>query len=292
MNAVDLKSVLMIGSFCLALPACSAHFDAPNAANLGNESANKVTEAPRLDGEWVSVCIRETSFTSLQYRLKYIGEQVERRTDRFTESNVCQGKVTAGSVVKATFSAIRQYGPGHYQLEYRSSDALKYQFVRAEGEKLWMGPEHYFRDLADDAKIEMRRALSLPPHTGPAVLATEWRNARYAFCSNQGYATLIDLSRSDLQEGMVRSPRAKVWNCHRSPVTVWRDLDAGRITGGRESFELRLTGFTDIQINHSGYAGAYKQFPFGESNIGGNSGECFFIQDDNVRGLNFASACE
>lgn len=291
-RVLTLKSILLLGTLCASLMACSAQFESPIGGSTAAESINKVTEAPKIEGDWVSVCIRETSFTSLQYRLKFAADQVERRTDRYPESNACQGKVTPGQPAKASFRAIRQYGPGHYQLEYRSSSELKFQYVKAESNKLWMSTEHYVRDLANDTAIEMKQALALPPHTGAAILATDWRNARFAFCSNQGYATLIDLSRSDLQEGLIRAPRAKVWGCNRTPATEWRNLDAGRLIGGRENFELKLTGFTDILINHSGYVGTYKQFPYGSSNVGGNSGECFFIQDDNVKGLNFTYGCE
>ena len=297
---IQLSSFLarkILSSLALAVIAgCAPQIDVPTINTGDSGESAKVTQAPQLEGSWTTGCTVNSSSPNDGTRKQFTfhGEELVRETYHYTNSPKCESTPVVIPQEAVHVLPITQSKDGIYQLEYTYTSGPQtpavYQYVKIADGKMYLSGEHYVRGIADKLTTILTRVADVPS-TGPATKATSWSNAKYVLCSNQGIATLIDLSSSNLVSQSVRSPRFKQWRCYSTPPVAWQEMNGGSFTATTRTFTLSLQARDRIDIHESGFSGTYKQFPYAYSTVFGNSGECFFIQSQATQNLNFDFGC-
>lgn len=137
--------------------------------------------------------------------------------------------------------------------------------------------------------VSLTFALPMIAQAEDGRLAVSWRNVKYMFCENQGRATFVDFTNSDLSTGVIQPSKMWVRRCN-------SEGPGSEVTFTTAQFTIRANGQYVIELEKSNSStlnveGSYQmRFPRGYSDADGNSGTCFLLGNPGTQ--NLSSYCE
>lgn len=296
----------------LALSACSAKVSGDGGAIPAPPQfmdPKPTIQGPAVSGHWVSQCHVKPGTTAYRrFDVTFTPTTVNRNELLFSDAQC----TTSAGANKASgrYRFIDHYADDSYVIEYgfdlgqglTSFPQEKVQLVNGQlllsdfaiGEIAPMLTDEPLSNA--NAPTPTPTPTPTPAPTGPqaAVPATNYSEAKYAFCSNQGSGVMLDLSSVDLSQNGSGDVRTATKVCGDTAALQWsRGTSHINVTmnGGLPQIDFPNSQFGDYvhaDQSHTGLSGSMSAY----SVLGGNSGECFFLKNEGTTGLPFVFDCE
>lgn len=298
-------SVTALFSSLMILAACSVSTpSAPKPTGGGFFDSKLTVQGPAVEGHWRSVCTQESRNLYRQFDLNFKADTVTR--DEILFSDATCAKKTSENLSQGRFRFIDAFSDGSFGIEYAFD--LGSGMTTFPQEKIFVHESKLFISdfqTGDGASVLSQEPLYLegtapntptvPKEPTAAVLAASFSAAKYAFCSVQGFAVLVDFQGTSLSTAGQGS--AKIgsktcntneplkWNTDPTPFTVTVSDGYPRIhfSGGSSSYPdyIRASG------SYTGLSSGIETF----SSFGGNSGGCYFTTNGGTQDVPFIDPC-
>lgn len=301
---------------------CSAHIEdaAPAFPAAPPPPAEKpfkdpAIQGPIVTGKWISTCSEDNvSGGSRQASLQF-------EADKFTYSNYFSSGKSCAQVTKTdSFSGI-------YQFSKQISDSLwiiDYHYkignvtYNMSGQKLQISDQKIYISEFTFGEVTVNKNLPFskvgptspspaepsptpqPPSSSvpgqelkDAVIAESYSRAKYAFCSTQGFGTLIDFGGANLSLNGSGQAKMGFKACNLETSVRWGSTPVNfkvQIQNGQPQISFLNTKYGD-NIKPYSYQSALRSGQAANATIGGNSGECFFLENDGTKNIPFIYEC-
>ena len=298
----------ILSNFCLG--ACSAKVSgaSDSVPPLHSESFDNKIAGPSVEGLWSSACLPDYD-QFRQIKVTFQGQNISRISNEYSDSACTQ--IKHKSELKGLFRWTEKTAYGGFALDYRFD--LGGGVTQITGEEILIeNATLYLSDFKIGfASIDKTFPLvkdgtpnPLPnPTPGPTPVASDsdpstvtgmkaqsWEKAKYAFCSVQGLAVLLDFQNQDLSQIQSGSIKVSVRECGSKRAFQANDPIP---------FVLSKNGRFKMTLD-DGYSGFIEDDGKGLTNanaiVSGNSGLCTFLENKGVKdifGAEFGSfACD
>lgn len=295
----------------LGLAACSAKVDGgspaqPTLPNGGFMDEKATIPGPTLEGHWLSKCNSDGYNKFRIWEITVQGGSLTRQESTFNDSACQQSAKVEKS--QGRFRFIDKYSDGSYNIEYAfvngNITVFPQEKVKLDGTTLYISD----RRTGEAAGLLTKEPLyknGVAPQPAPtpvppaepsettAVIADNYGSVRYAFCSTQGLGILIDFQATPLNTDGQGTARVGSKVCGDGRRIRWqaRQVDfTVKMSSGRPTISF-LGSTYDDRISTSSYQNGLRGSQAANTVIGGNSGECFFLENAATKGLPFIYDC-
>lgn len=305
--------ILLIATLGWALSACSAKIEGG-----GGESpiplpkpdpqpafAHQI-QGPVVDGVWKSGCI-PNGWDASKYKsitLEIQGQNVHRVGTNFSDTKCERALDSVDSTGVFRFNKLNYFG--QYEVEYQfkmeNGTYTQYEVFNVVDGDLFVS-DLIGGDSKADVKLK-KQSASQPapapqpnptpvpePVLKPAHKADRYAEAKYAFCSTQGFGTLVDFKGTDLTKNGEGRALLGSKICKTENAIKWSQKDVKitvTIKDGKPQIAFPESRYTSIEpYSYQDGIGNYGA----SAMMGGNSGECFFLTNNGTQGLPFVYSC-
>ncbi len=297
------------------LGACTAKIEGGTGTPIHPTPDNKVFNDPKasitgpnIEGHWLSRC---NPIRNRQYRvweLTVTGENVIRQESTFSDSNCTSSLKVLTS--HGRFRVIEKYDDGGYAVEYafvsKNVTVFPQEKIRVSGNKLeitdlvvgasaqFLENEPLFKDGSAPTSPQPPVQPPAPPVSEDAVIATTFTEAKYAFCSNQGFGVMIDFGGYNLANEGEGQARVGLKTCGSDQELKWSSNTAKfvvQLREGRPQITFPSSRYND-RITPSSYQSGLASGDAANSLLLGNSGECFFLTNASTKKIRFTWRCQ
>jgi hypothetical protein len=292
----------------VTIVACTAQFEGGSGAFPGAKLPNggfmdsKATIAgPSLNGRWLSRCNAQNDDLYRVWKISVQGENITRQESLFSDS-LCTRSVKVRTS-EGRFRFIEKYDDGSYAIEYafkiQGGTEFPQEKILVDGNKLLISD----RVVGADAALLTNEPLfqegiaprpPVPPAQTQAIIARDYAHARYAFCSTQGLGVLLDFQGARLDIDGTGTARVAGKVCGDTSELKWQKRQVTfTVTIARGAPQIKFPGSEyDDSINPSSYQSGLATGQAANTLIGGNSGECYFLENAATKKIPFIYACE
>lgn len=304
------KTVWVLPALAL-LAACSAKIDGGSPAsapadyvhpqNDGFFDSRPTLEGPSIEGHWLSGChLKSETQTYRTFEFTVAAEKISR-VEHLFEDSTCQNQKAEKSN-SGRFRFIEKSTDGRLTVEYafqqENVTVFPQEKILLQDGLLYIS-DFYIGDVdvLRDEPLSLVTAGSQPaptPVLKPATLAVSYAEAKYAFCSNQGFGILINFKGTDLSKDGNGVAIRGYKTCGSSAPVKWGTQEAVitvKLENGKPQISFPRTQYMD-NIRPYSYQSGLAGASGANSSLGGNSGECFFLTNDGTQNIPFGYACE
>lgn len=277
------------------------------AANAEQTFEKPAIPGPDVAGKWISSCVKN-----------YFTDGTRKLTVQYEKSKFTYTKEEFSDQSCTTISNTEQFG-GPYQFSQQNPDNewvidynykignviyhLSGQKLQLEGDTLYLS-EFAFGTVKVNRDMPFKKEGATPtppvssaPNTGglkKAKIANNFSNAKYAFCNTQGFGVMVDFQGKNLTEPGIGKAKIGYKSCESREAIQWssKTLDFQVTMSGNSPKVSFLYTTSDSYIEPYGtYQSGLSSSIGAIANINGNSGSCFFLENDGTQDIPFTYPC-
>lgn len=309
------STVLMaLVSLCACSIKTSGEAGAPSPLpNDGFFDSKATVQGPTVEGQWQSACHTPYDTGSRIFKIKFEGGTVVRDELIYSDDECKQ--LSKENVFKGRFRFIDIFGDGSFGIEYafdlgNGAHTYPQEKILLQNSALYIGnfSTGEMATVLSDEPLFLTQAGTPPgttptptpapapaPGTGKAILATNFAEAKYAICSTQGIAVLVDFMGTSIAKSGSGSAKVGFKYCNSKSAFQWRKTSNAvtvTFTNGypRIDFDSGVSGYPDnirTSSSYKGLDGWIETF----ATFDGNSGGCYFTTNGGNDGVPFMDEC-